>query len=162
MRRRHVENLYHFTDSRNLASIREHGGLFSWQECKKREIKIAAPGGDGYSRIRDRSKDLGDYVRLSFRVDHPMRHAAERYRRIQNVEFLKIDPSVIYLRSTLFCVMNANSTEARIGGDLETFEQIKFDLATGTRRWDTQAEKNFSQAEVLVRGHVPLDLIETL
>ena len=162
MRRHHIKDLYHFTDSRNLASIIEHGGLFSWQQCKKRGIKVAAPGGDGDSRSRDRRKGLGDYVRLSFRADHPMRHAAERDGRIQNVEFLRIDPSIIYLRSTLFCVMNANSTEARVRGDLETFEQIKFDLATGSRRWYTELEKNFSQAEVLVKGHVPLDLIEIL
>lgn len=91
-----------------------------------------------------------------------MRHAAERDGRIQKAEFLKIDPSVIYLMSTLFCNMNANGTEARISGDLETFKQIKFDLATGSRRWYTGLEKNFSQAEVLVKGHVPLDLIEIL
>lgn len=162
IRRRHVESLYHFTDSRNLASIIEHGGLFSWQQCKKRGIKVAAPGGDGDARLRDRRKDLGDYVRLSFRADHPMRHAAERDRRILKVEFLKIDPSVIYLRPTLFSNMNANSAGVRVGGDLEAFKQTKFDLATGSRRWYTQAEKNFSQAEVLVKGHVPLDVIEIL
>jgi len=37
--------LYHFTDRRNLASIREHGGLYPMTKLKKRNIKVPAPGG---------------------------------------------------------------------------------------------------------------------
>lgn len=162
LRRCGIDSLYHFTDTRNVASIVEHGGLFSWQQCRARNIKVAAPGSTGDSRLRDRRKGLDDYVRLSFRADHPMLHAAQRAGRIGSVRFLIIDPSVIYLRSTLFSQVNANAAEATVGGDLASFERIRFGFATGLQRWYTQTEKGFSQAEVLVKGHVPLKLIEIL
>jgi hypothetical protein len=40
----HIRNVYHFTDSRNLDSVREHGGLYSWSQCHQRGIEITAPG----------------------------------------------------------------------------------------------------------------------
>lgn len=156
-----IERLYHFTDSRNLASIRKHGGLYSWLQCERRGIKVTAPGGGSSSRWRDQTKGLEDYVRLSFNGDLPMMHVAVRQGRLQSAEILEIDPSVIYLSQTLFSDINANTTGACVGGDLESFERIRFDVATGPC-WNGECEKRWFQAEVLVRGHVPLGLIQNL
>lgn len=161
MRRHRIENLYHFTDSRNLASIEEHGGLFSWWQCEKRGIKITAPGGTRGSRWRDRRNSLEDYVRLSFNAHQPMMHVTLRDGRVGDLEILRIDPSVIYLKPTLFSNINANDAEARVGGDLESFRRVRFDIATASR-WIGESEKRFFQAEVLVKSYVPMDLIRKL
>ena len=41
-----IPMLYHFTDRRNLASIREVGGLYSLVKLKEMGVQIAAPGGN--------------------------------------------------------------------------------------------------------------------
>ncbi len=155
-----IKYLYHFTDFRNLKSIREHGGLYSWWSCKQKGIVIPAPGSSEDSRRRDWSKNLQDYVRLSFNRFHPMKHVAREEGRVEDIRILAIDPSVIYLASTLFSDLNANDRKARIGGDIESFERIKFDVATG--RWDGEMEKKFFQAEVLVKSYVPLRLMKMI
>lgn len=155
-----VKHLYHFTDVRNLDSIREYGGLYSYWGCKQKGIEVPAPGSDRNSRVRDQSQGLQDYVRLGFNQNPPMLHIAREAERIKDYAILEVDPSVAYLRSTCFSNINANDGQARVGGDFETFEQIRLHIAT--RRWEGEEEKRYFQAEVLVEGHVPLDFIENL
>lgn len=157
----HIDGLYHFTDSRNLASIEKYGGLYSWWQCNKRGIKIPVPGGNQVSRSLDRRKNLEDYVRLSFNWAQPMMHVALQDGRIDEPVILKIDPSVIYLESTLFSDVNANDGAACVGGDLECFKRVKLSIATGLR-WSGESEKKSFQAEVLVKSHIPLGLIGVL
>lgn len=156
-----IESLYHFTDSRNLASIKRHGGLFSWWQCARQGIRITAPGGTKGSWERDRKNDLQDYVRLSFNNNQPMMHVASRYGRVQDIKILEIDPSIIYREATLFSDVNANDAEAHVGISLKSFERVRFPIATASR-WVRNQEKRFFQAEVLVNRHVPLDLIKNL
>jgi hypothetical protein len=51
VRTQRLSSLYHFTDSRNLPSIRKYGGLFSWWQCKERGIKVTAFGSDSPSKL---------------------------------------------------------------------------------------------------------------
>lgn len=161
VKQQRIRYLYHFTDSRNLASIKEHGGLFSWWQCEKRRIGITEPGGSQLSRRLDQSKGLQDYVRLSFNARQPMMYVASRDGRVQGPTILKIDPSVIYLESTLFSDVNATDSEAHVGGDLEAFKQVRFGIATG-QYWNGYQQKRLFQAEVLVKSRVPLDMIKNL
>lgn len=161
VKQQRIRYLYHFTDSRNLASIREHGGLFSWWQCEKRRIGITEPGGSRLSLRLDRGKGLQDYVRLSFNARQPMMYVASRDGRVQGPTILKIDPSVIYLESTLFSDVNATDSEAHVGGDFEAFKQVGFGIATG-QYWNGYQQKRLFQAEVLVKSRVPLDMIKNL
>lgn len=63
-----INYLYHFTDRRNLSSIKNYGGLYSWKYCVNHNINIPCPGGDSFFRSLDESFNLGNYVRLSFFV----------------------------------------------------------------------------------------------
>ncbi len=161
LERHRIEHLYHFTDSRNLPSIRERGGLFSWLQCRRRGINIAAPGGDYTSRRLDVRNGLEDYVRLSFNAAPPMMFRALREGRICDVEVLRVDPSVVYLAGTLFSDANANAAGATVGGDLQSLERVRFDVAKRTDR-TSEYEKRYRQAEVLVKGHLPISLIDNL
>ncbi len=159
--RNHIDGLYHFTDSRNVASIKKHGGLYSWWQCERRGIKVTEPGGSQLSRRLDRSKGLQDYVRLSFNYSQPMMHLALRDERIHGPAILVVDPSVVYLEPTLFSDVNATDRRACVGGDLGSFERVRFRVATD-QYWSGYEEKNFFQAEVLVKSHISLDMIKNL
>ena len=164
VKRHRIGSLYHFTDARNLESIRRNGGLYSWWQCSRRGIRITAPGGDQRSRRMDEEHALQDYVRLSFNPRLPMMYVAQKAGRIGDIKILRIDPSVIYLEPTLFSDRNANDKDAWLGPSIKTFERIDFRLATGARRYLDleQADRKLFQAEVLVNGHVPLNLIQNL
>ena len=104
-------NLYHFTDRRNIPSIKRHGGLLSWSYCEKHKIDIPNPGGGNLSRKLDEMRNLQDYVRLSFTTEHPMMYVAMKDERISNPVILRIDPSVVYLQHTMYADMNATNYE---------------------------------------------------
>ena len=39
-----IRHFYHFTDNRNIESIKAHGGLLSLAELRRLDIEIPAPG----------------------------------------------------------------------------------------------------------------------
>ena len=149
--------LYHFTDESNLESIRAFG-LYSWSACASNNISIPCPGGGTLSRDLDQKKGLHNYIHLSFNQNHPMAYVAKRDGRIQNPVYLSIDPSVIIWDTTLFSNQNAASTGAVIGGSINHFQSINFDIACGSR-WNSDAEKAAFQAEVLIKEHIPAEFI---
>lgn len=110
--------LFHFTAPENLASIRQYG-LLSWQELERRNISHI-PASSTLSRNLDSRVGLEDYVRLSKSQNHPMFEAAIYYGRIRRLVWLKINPNVIDLPSTLFSDDNATSNRATINNDKNT------------------------------------------
>src|SRR3954470_14809416 len=63
---------YHFTDTRNIASIKSQGGLFSLRQLRQRGILPTAPGGNQWSHEADERLGLDSYVHLCFLDQHPM------------------------------------------------------------------------------------------
>jgi hypothetical protein len=153
-----IEALYHVTDKSNLESIRRHGGLYSWYYCWKNGIKIPCPGGNHLSRRLDSRSGLQNYVRLSFNYRQPMMYVAQQEGRLTDPVTLRISPEVIYWQSTVFSDQNATANEAKVGGSLDVFKRIRFDLVTKST-WVDETSKKFYQAEVLVCAHIPLNLI---
>jgi hypothetical protein len=66
-----IPMLYHFTDRRNLASIRELGGVYSLVKLNKMGVQIAAPSGNDWSHEADACKGLDQFVHLCFRNTLP-------------------------------------------------------------------------------------------
>lgn len=132
--------LYHFTDARNLHSIRRYG-LLPWPYLRARHITFF-PASNRLSRHLDVSRDLQDYVRLSLRPDHPMSYIAKREGRLTNLVWLQVDGIVTTWKTTLFSDRNAASPKAVVNTD-----------------WRTAFESDDPQAEVLVRDGVPPHLI---
>lgn len=150
-----VQYLYHFTDLRNVKSIIEQGGLYSWWSCKEKEILIPFPGGTRVSRNLDTRHGLQDFVRLNFNPNPPMLYAAEHLNR---VAILEIEPYVVYWKDTKFSNENATAAAAKVGDDLDSFEAINFEIAVGTE-WHGYDAKRWRQAEVMVKTHIPLSLM---
>ena len=74
--------LYHFTDRRNLPSIRKHGGLYPATKLAKKQIEVPAPGGNDWSRDADGMKGVDAYIHVCFRATHPMEYVARAEGRI--------------------------------------------------------------------------------
>lgn len=126
-------SLYHFTDSRNIGSIKEHG-LHSWWRLLGKQIEFF-PASTRESRNMDQRKGLHNYVRLCREPYHPMAYVAKNEGRIGYYQWLEIDESVVSWNSTKFSDINAVANNAEVGDDLKIFE-----------------ESDDPQAEVLVYG----------
>jgi len=87
--------LFHFTDCRNLHSIRQHGGLYPLSMLRENGIAIAAPGGNQWSHDADGLKGVDRFVHLCFFDNHPMEYVARREGRMQTTRFLSINPRVL-------------------------------------------------------------------
>ena len=158
-----ISGLYHFTDKRNLKSIKEHGALYSWQYCETNNIDIPQAGGDELSRSLDRRHGVENYVRLSFTKNHPMMHLAQSQGRIGNSVILEIDPEVIFWQNTKFANKNAARNGVNIGSNLDDFKKIRFKIVKQQNHFNlAEEDKPFYQAEVLVFEKIPIKYIRNI
>lgn len=153
-----VRYFYHFTDRRNLESIKKHGGLFSWRYCEDHDINIPYPGGDNTSRSLDSRHRLSDYVRLSFCTDHPMKWVLEQ--KGYDMVLLRVKIDVACLEGTLFSDINATDNNHHHGGSIEDLKRIN--IPATQQNYVSRESEIFKQhqAEVMVKTFIPLEYIE--
>jgi hypothetical protein len=161
--------LYHFTDARNVPSIREHGGVYSLQQCEERGIEIVAPGGDANSQRSDRSNGMDRYVHLCLRHEHPMEYRAKSDGRIETSIFVPVSGQVLELPGVRFVPGMSNKVgietytlkDAIRDGQLEAAD---LDALYKWTDWSTGDNYNrrvrAEKFEIIVPDFVPLDLIE--
>jgi hypothetical protein len=158
-----ISILYHFTDKANLKSIKENGGLYSWQYCDRSGIDIPFPGGGTLSRQLDCQYGLQDYVRVSFTEKHPMMFFSKKEGRIQNPVILKISLDVAYFANTRFANMNATKTGHRQGVSLDDLKAIHFETVKLQNHFDLDdSEKSYYQAELLIKTWIPIEYITNI
>lgn len=155
-----VKYFYHFTDERNISSIRKLGGLYSWYYCYQHGIEIPNPGGDPQSRNLDTRYDLQDYVRLSFCNDHPM--AYRKHKEGAILVLLKIKIDVATFRDTMFSDMNAADSDHTHGSDLEDLQRV--DIGATQKSYVSRNDSDFHthQAECMVKTFIPIEYIENI
>jgi hypothetical protein len=151
-----IEKLYHITHKNNIESIKENGGLMSWNYLFENGIDIPVPGGNELSRGLDVNKELEDYVRLCFVKDLPMFDGRE------NLKVLEIDVKVVEWDTTLFCDMNATANRATCGPGFEHLDNIDFEVISEGRGQYNRTTYCLYQAEVLVKTFIPIDLIKNI
>jgi hypothetical protein len=158
-----INVLFHFTDRRNLVSIREHGGLLALAEMKRRSIEIPAPGGNQWSHDADGMRGLDEYVHLCFRWTHPMEHVARADGRITDSVFLNVHPEVLRWDGVLFTTDVSNKRDVQTHPIEEAANLIDFEVLYSWTDWrDPAIRGRLSQAEkseILVPRFIPLDLI---
>ncbi|MCE8015933.1 DUF4433 domain-containing protein [Halomonas sp. MCCC 1A17488] len=158
-----IQKLYHFTDTRNLPSIREQGGLLRLAEMKRRSVNGAVFGGNQWSHDADVARGLDGYVHLCFLSEHPMEWCAKNDGRILDSVFLQICPSVLNFSG----VRVANDVSNKSGVSLLTLEeaaqQLDWEVLYGWTDWSDEAikarRKSAKKYEVLVPYDIPLNLI---
>jgi len=149
-----TEFLYHFTDARNIPSIKEHG-LLSLAALKAKlgyDVgKDFYPASSSNSREIDYEKKLNNYIRLCADKKHPMTTIALNENRIQNITWIRLKFKDVVFTDNFreehvkFSNKNAARNDAIINSRYETF----------TQSFDTQKE-------VLVRYHIPISRLEFL
>ena len=99
---------YHFTDSKNLPSIRQNG-ILSTKLLKERGISFSS-GGNDWSKEADQKCGMDGYVHLCFTRGHPMVKWALEEKTIIELAWLRIAPDVIRLPCVLIAQDVANKS----------------------------------------------------
>src|SRR4051794_21194092 len=97
---------YHFTDSRNVPSIRKHG-LLSMRKIRALGLGVA-PGGNEWSLEADQRVGMDAYVHLCWKDNNAMEYLARQDKRIETAVYFQIDPDVIHTAGTLVTADVAN------------------------------------------------------
>jgi hypothetical protein len=156
-----IDRLYHFSNRQNLVSIKMNG-ICSISEMKRLGISSKHSSSDG-SRIIDNSKQLSEYVHLSYERDTPMLYIALAEGRLYDYVIFEITPDVIFYTETKFSNINAASNEADISSDINFFLNLPF-RSFHNKKYSylsEQSKKNY-QAEVLVKKNIPTTQILNL
>lgn len=170
---RDIQYLVHFTPTINLLSIFEQRKLLSRSLLEKFDIEQT----DIFDYIEftdDIRFDDKSYINLS--IQHPNSFLFNRFQNKTMNEahitwcVLKINPKYIYKTDTIFSVTNAanahNKRTIGVTGDFEKFKMLfapNVNVVTsyGSRMIQRGNLKNKyttdEQAEVLVKGEIPLD-----
>jgi len=155
---------YHFTDGRNLTSIKEHG-LLSMAEINRRKIDVVT-GGNEWSLEADRIKGMNVYVHLCFFAEHPMEYKAKKEGRIENSRFLRINPSILRVQGALISKDVSNKANASYGDPEDFIEQVDLDVIYTRTDWKDKAIqerlKMARKCEILIPDHISVEFIRNL
>ena len=161
-----VPRLFHFTDVRNLPSIREFGGLLSLYELKKNGLQPIAPSGNEWSHNADRISGMDRFVHLCFWSAHPMEYVARREGRIGKSCFLEIDPRILRLDGVKFTREVSNKSGITPKDLAEADQEIDFEVLYSPTNWrDPLIQKRLKltqKYEILIPNMVSLSLIRNM
>lgn len=161
-----ISCFYHFTDSRNLASIRKRNGLLSCAELIRQNIPVVAPGGNEWSHDADVLSGVDDYIHLCFLDDHPMEYLAKQDGRIVQSVYLQVVPEVIGLEGVMFAPDVSNKSGVKLLPLEEAVRNMDFEVIYDHTDWRdpaVQARRKIAKKyELLVPRHVPSSLIRGL
>jgi hypothetical protein len=158
-----VTSFYHFTDRRNLPMIKERGGLYSLAMLRKMKIEVPAPGGNEWSHDADGRIGLDRYVHLCFRPTHPMEYVARQDGRIVDSVYLQIHPDVLKVDGVMYTAGVSNKSGMRVHTLDQARELVDFEVLYTRTNWSDPAIQlrlqNAEKCELLIPGHIPLELI---
>lgn len=158
--------LYHFTDTRNIESIRRLNGLYPLATLRGQGIEIPAPGGNQWSIDADAMKGVDRFVHLCFFDEHPMEFIARRDGHIQTTRFLSVDPRILCLGETRITLDVSNKSGIPCLAVQEALEQMDLDVMYTRMDWsqpDIQARRRqVEKYEVLFPGLIPLTALSEI
>lgn len=148
-----IDRLYHFSNRKNLESIKKYG-ICSISEMKRLGISSKYSSSDG-SRDIDSSKQLSQYVHLSYERDTPMLYIALAEGRLYDYVIFEVNPIVIFYKETKYSNINAASNEAVISSDINFFINLPFRCFHNIKYTclSEESKKNY-QAEILVKKNI--------
>lgn len=157
--------LFHFTDSRNIPSIRSHG-LLSLRELKRKGIPVAAPGGNTWSHDADESCGLDAFVHLCFHNQHPMAHIAKIDGRIDDIIYLHIDARILLQPGVLVTTDVSNKSGVEPKPIADALGALDLEVIYKQTDWkDPDVKKRLFASrkyEVLVPDAIPHSAIRNL
>jgi hypothetical protein len=161
-----IRVLFHFTDTRNLISIKTAQGLLSRRELNRRGISPPACGGNEWSQKADERVGLDAYVHLCLVGDHPMEFVARRDGRILKTRWIKVDPQVIFEEGVRLTAHVSNKSGVSLLTIPEALEALDLSVLYDRMDWsnpEIRARRRAAKKyEVLVPGQVPIRFIQGL
>lgn len=158
-----VSAVWHFTDQRNMESIRKQGGILSYAETVRRKIEIPAPGGNQWSHDADKRVNVDDFVHLAFLKDHPMLFHAKKEGRIEKPVWLKIDIRVLDTPGTMYTAEVANKAGVNQLSAIDAIKSIDLEIILGRSDWKDpkiqERRRNALKSQILVPRIVLINLI---
>ena len=156
-----ISCFYHFTDEDRLESIKRHGGLMSYKRCLDEAVVMPVREDMARSRDIDAKYDLEDFARLSFCKRLPI--IKERMKNGKELVRLKISIEVATFEDTEFTDMEATSIKMHHGNTFDDLRKVNLQ-ATKNLVYERMSEIEYlqMQAEVLVKGFIPLKYIENV
>lgn len=158
-----VPCFFHFTDERNLDSIRATGGLCSLARLRTLGIKPPASGGNDWSQDADAMYGLDEYVHLCLTSEHPMEWVARQEGRIRTSRFLQIDPKVLLNEGIKLCPGVSNKSDVPILDFEESLSAMDFQVIYTRTDWrdpEIKARRAIAKKyELLVPDFIPIELI---
>ena len=156
---------FHFTDTRNLPSIQQHG-ILSMRLLRERKIDIPFPGGNDWSFEADRISGMDAYVHLSFMDSHPMEYHAKNEGRIETTRLLRVRPGILMLPGVLITDDVSNQSGVVPGMPNDMLEKLDLEVIYQQTEWRDPAIKERRKAarryEILVPEGVPVEYILNL
>jgi hypothetical protein len=160
-----VKWLYHFTDTRNLPSIKAMGGLYSMERLTHLNAQNVVPGGNDWSLSADVMFGMNRYVHLCFRRNHPMEFRAREREQIKQTLWLFVDAQSIFnMAGVKFSPDVANKSGVEPCPIQEAADMIDYDvLYSGWDLRNPDARSRMTSAErceILVPDFVPIKYFE--
>jgi hypothetical protein len=149
-------SLWHFTDYRNVPSIKALG-LLRTAELRRRGI-VTVTGGDDTSLSIDTHKGFDEYVRLGFLKGHPMAHVALQEGRIEQVRHVRVSPTVMLADGVLISDKVATANDAVIKPCNEMVETLDFEVMYKRTDWRIPAIQARRRAAEKMEILIPLDI----
>jgi hypothetical protein len=160
LREHGVDKLYHITSRDNWESIRKHG-LYSVELMRQRGIEGHRSYNDIVTRKSDEAAGLNRYIHLSFSSNPIFLEAGIKAGIIES-DYIVLEISLDVLKDAdaEFVNMNPHHLDVTRGTSYEALEAIHFSAATSTDRLGIRLkQRKYCQAEVLVPGNIPPELI---
>lgn len=161
-----VQSFWHFTDTRNLGSIRTAGAILRLAEAQRRRIEIPAPGGNDWSQKADKRLGLDEYVHLCLVGEHPMEFRAKEQGHIVESVFLGVSVEVLSVPDVRFAPGVANRSGVPLLTLDQAVAQMDFEVVYTRMNWKDPAIKERLKVarkyELLVPRDLPLALVRGL
>jgi hypothetical protein len=156
---------YHFTDKKNLASVRARGLLCTKELRRLGIFEKVAPGGDAASQASDTKNGTDQYVCLCFTNTHPMCHVAS-HRNVDPIDptWLSINPEIIKEKGVMITDAPSNQNGVAPQDPTAALDNLHLDAIYKFIDWGEHPEAHAQRIiaekyEILVPKQVVVDYI---